>query len=360
MPKRDYYDILGVPKNASKEELKRKYRELAKKYHPDLCKEADAEEKFKEISEAYAVLSDDEKRAQYDMYGHEGIAGRYTYDDIFRDFDFDIFRDFGFGDVDRIFDMFFGRSPTFYSYREGSVRGEDLTYNLEVELEDVAFGREKFFSVLKREPCGACNGSGGKSFTTCSYCQGTGQLRDVKTRGFSQFITIRTCHKCNGEGRTIEELCSDCKGKGLIKKEKKLKLKIPAGAESGSTLRIPKEGGVIKGSTPGDLYVVLKVKEHPVFKREGSNILCEMPISFVLAALGGNLEVPTLDGKAEIKIPAGTQSNTVFRLRGKGLRELASSHRGDELVKVVVTVPTKLTKEQERLLRAFEAASEKT
>jgi molecular chaperone DnaJ len=256
--------------------------------------------------------------------------------------------------------MFFGRGPSFYSYREGPARGSDLTYDLEVELEDVAFGKEKVFSILKKELCSYCNGSGGKSFRSCESCKGTGQLRDVRTSGFSQFITIRTCPKCNGEGRAIEELCDKCEGKGIIKREKKLKLKIPVGAENDTALRIPREGASgIKGAAPGDLYVVLKVKEHRIFKREGANILYELPVNFVQAALGAELEVPTLEGKAKLKIPAGTQSHTVFRLKGKGLRGISTFHKGDELVKVIVITPMSISKEQERLLREFERLSEK-
>lgn len=360
MPKRDYYEVLNISRDASKDELKRAYRELAKKYHPDLNKSPDAADKFKEVSEAYAVLSDEEKRAQYDMYGHEGIAGRYTWDDIFRDFDFDIFRDFGFGNEDSMFDMFFGRGPRYYSYREGRVKGDDLRYDLEIELEDAAFGAEKVFSVTKREQCKTCNGSGGIEFKECAHCHGAGQIKDVRTHGYSQFITIRTCNKCSGIGKTIATPCRECKGKGALEKEKKLRVKIPAGIEAGTALRIPNEGSPgSRGGSPGDLYVVLNIKDHKYFKRNGSNILYETTISFAQAALGNEIEVPTLEGKARVKIPAGTQTHTVFRLKGRGLRN-SSFHKGDELVKVIVATPTKLTPEQKKLIEEFKQLSEKS
>jgi molecular chaperone DnaJ len=355
--KRDYYEVLGVSKNVSKDELKNTYRKLALQYHPDRNKSSDAEEKFKEISEAYAVLFDDEKRKQYDIYGHAGIGARYSPEDIFRGVDFsDIFKDtgFGFGGFDNIFNVFFGRRR---DSRIGPRKGADLRYDLEITLEDVATGLEKEISIPRTEKCEICMGNGAAPGTkprTCSQCNGRGQLQHATSTGFGQFIQIGTCSSCNGQGTIIDSPCGTCQGTGTVSRKRTISVKIPPGVDTGSRLRLSSEGeaGVRRGS-PGDLYVVIHVKPHKTFKRRGSDVLYETPIGFTQAALGAEIEIPTITEKAQLKIPAGTQSHTVFRLRGKGLPNLRGFGRGDELVRVTVHTPTKLTSKQKELLRDF-------
>ena len=352
--KRDYYEALGVSKNTTKEEIKNVYRKLALQYHPDRNKSPDAEEKFKEISEAYAVLSDDEKRQQYDMFGHAGIGAKYSSEDIFRGVDFgDIFRDsgFGFGGFDSIFDVFFGRQRR---RQQGPQRGTDLRYDLEITLEDVASGFEREILVPRREHCEICKGRGaalGTEPRRCSRCNGTGQVQHTTSTGFGQFIQIQTCSNCDGRGTIIDSPCKSCQGSGIISRNRKILVKIPKGIEEGSTLRLANEGEVgASGGPPGDLYVVIHVKPHKLFERRDSDILYEASISFPQATLGAEIDVPTIDGKAELRIPAGTQSHTVFRLKGKGLPHLNSFNRGDELVRVKIITPTKLTARQRELL----------
>ncbi|MDI6917962.1 MAG: molecular chaperone DnaJ [Thermoplasmatales archaeon] len=362
MSKKDYYETLGISRNASKEELKKAYRELAKKYHPDVSKDPGAAEKFKEISEAYAVLSDNDKRMQYDSFGYDGIHQRYTQDDIFRDmfrdFDFNIFR--GFSGFEDMFDIFFGRGRGGFYRREGPAQGEDIRHDIGITLEDAASGVEKIINVPRTEKCGKCNGSGVESTSTCPACHGSGQIRNVRTHGYSQFVTITTCSKCRGSGSIIEKKCDECNGNGVIEHAKKISVKIPPGADDGTALRIPGEGYAgARGGPPGDLYVVVHVKEHPVFKREGSNIIYELPISFAQAALGDEVRIPALNGNAKLKIPKGTQTHTVFRLKGKGIKNLRGYGKGDELVKVVVKTPEKLDEHQKELLREFEGISKK-
>jgi molecular chaperone DnaJ len=352
--KRDYYKVLDVPKNASNKEIKKAYRKLAMKHHPDRSKSPDAEEKFKEISEAYAVLSDKEKRMQYDRFGHAGISGRYTQDDIFRGVDFDsIFKDlgFGFGGVGSIFDIFFGRGSR---RRYGPRKGADLRYDLAITLEDAAFGKEMRVEIPGFDTCDTCHGSGtkpGKDRKNCPKCTGTGEMRRTRRSGYMHFTEIQTCDKCQGRGVPAENLCSDCQGTGNVQRLHKMKLKIPPGIDNGHSLRLAgkgKPGG--QGGPSGDLYVIVHVKPHEVFRREGSDVLCEAHISFPQASLGAKIQVPTLDGKAKLKIPAGTQTGTVFRLRGKGVPRLHGWGRGDQLIGVVVQTPTKLTRRQKALL----------
>ncbi|MFQ6062011.1 MAG: molecular chaperone DnaJ [Methanosarcinales archaeon] len=363
MAKRDYYEILGVDRNATEKEIKKAYRKLAMKYHPDRNKSKDAEEKFKEISEAYAVLSDKDKRSQYDRFGHAGIAGQYTQEDIFRGVNWnDIFRDFGFGTgfgrggFEDIFDIFFGRGFGGFE-RRGPSRGADLQYNLEISLEDAATGIETKIEVPRTETCKVCNGRGAKPGTeikTCNTCHGTGQISRSRTNGYMHFISTTICNACNGSGKIIESPCSECRGSGKVKRTRKISVKIPAGVDNGSRLRISGGGDAgEKGAPPGDLYVVVYVKPHSIFERVDDDIVCEIPISFTQAALGAEIEVPTLKGKAKLKIPAGTQSGKVFRLRGKGIPNLHGYGKGDEHVKVKVVVPTKLTKRQKELLLEF-------
>ena len=350
--KRDYYKVLNVSRKASKDEIKRVYRKLALKYHPDRNKSPDAEEKFKEISEAYAVLSDDEKRMQYDQFGHEGIRGRYTWNDIFRGADFDsIFRDIGFGGFNTIFDMFFGGRAR---RRYGPRKGTDLRYDLEISLEEAAFGLEKDLKVPGFDVCDTCHGSGVKPGTgpkNCPKCNGTGEVRRTRSFGNMHFTEIQTCNECQGKGVSIKNLCGACKGSGAVQRLRNIKLKIPPGIDNGYSLRMGGEGEPgTQGGPKGDLYVVMHVQPHEIFKRNGDNILCEVHIGFPQAALGTRIHVPILDGKARLKIPSGTQTGTLLRLRGKGVPHLRGWGRGDQLVRVIVRTPTKLTRRQKKLL----------
>jgi len=350
--KKDYYEILGIGRDASKEDVKKAYRNLALKYHPDRNKSPEAEEKFKEISEAYAVLSDDEKRMQYDQFGHPGISGRYTYEDIFRGADFDsIFRDMGFGGFESIFDIFFGGRQ---QSRYGPQRGSDLRYDLEVTLEEAAFGANREINVPGYDVCEVCHGSGvkpGSKSKTCPQCNGTGEIRKTRRLGFTVFSQIETCNTCRGKGILVENPCKKCYGKGFVGSSKRFTLRIPPGIDSGYSLRLREEGELgTKGGPRGDLYVVVHVKPHTLFKREGSDIIFDAQVGFPQASLGTKIEVPTLEGKVELKIPAGTQTGTVFRLKGKGVPHLNGWSRGDQYVRVLVQTPTRLTKRQKELL----------
>jgi len=352
LSKRDYYEILNISRDASKEDAKNAYRKLAMKYHPDRNKSPEAEEKFKEISEAYAVLSDDEKRKQYDLFGHAGIEGRYSWDEIFRPVNFDeIFRDLGFSGFNRIFDMFFGRSP-YGDYVPQS--GADLRYDLEISLEEAASGLNTEIEVPRREVCRTCGGSGAKPGTnprSCPKCHGTGQVQHVQTSGFARFVRIETCSLCGGRRTVVDNPCRDCRGTGTVYLKRKIKIKVPSGIDSGFPLRLTGEGEAgARGAPPGDLYLYVSVKPHKIFERDGDNILCQTPITFSQAALGGEIEVPTLESKAKMKIPAGTQTGSLFRLKGKGMPKLRRSGRGDQYVRVVIHTPTELTQRQRELL----------
>lgn len=358
--KRDYYEVLEVTRTASFEEIKRSYRKLAVKYHPDKNPgDHTAEEKFKELGEAYDVLSDEQKRGAYDRFGHAafaqggggprpGGAGGGFHDP------FDIFREVfgaggGGGGAGGIFEQFFGGGGQ-RADRDGKQRGSDLRYDMQIKLEEAAFGCDKEIEVSKLEGCPTCNGTGaesGSKAVTCPGCNGRGQV--ISSRGF--FQVSQTCTRCRGTGQVIEKPCRKCGGEGRVEQPSRIKLKIPAGIEDGSRLRSSRNGEAgIRGGPPGDLYVVVHVKEHEIFEREGEMLLCEVPIRFTTAALGGEVEVPTLEGKANLKIPAGTQGGTAFKLRGKGMPVLNSSHRGDLIVHVAVEVPTKLNGEQRRKL----------
>lgn len=357
MTKRDYYDILGVKKGASKEEIKKAYRKLALKYHPDKNKSAGAEDKFKEISEAYGVLSDEQKRAQYDRFGHAGIDSRYTQEDIFKNINFDdIFGDLGFGGgFGGIFDMFFGGmgGGRGRSRKKAPRRGVDLQYRLSITLEQAAKGFEAKFNLNREETCPTCNGSGAKSGTSpksCKGCGGSGQVRSQRSTPFGAFTTVTTCPKCRGEGAVIDIPCTSCSGLGKRAKTEKISLKIPAGVDTGTHLRVGGKGNAgERGGPPGDLYVLINVKPHPVFHRQNSDIFLEVPISYSSAVLGDEVEVPTLNGKVKLKIPAGTQPGTVFRMRGKGVKHLNGRGHGDQQVKVTIRVPEKPSQE-ERIL----------
>ncbi len=358
--KRDYYEILGVNKNSSSDDIKSAYRKLAMQYHPDRNKAPDAEEKFKEISEAYAVLSDQNKRQQYDQFGHSGIDMRYSQEDIFRgaapDIE-DILRGFGFGGGGRgggIFDTFFSGGG---GRREGPRRGSDMLYELAIEFEEAASGKKVDLEFPRTETCDVCSGSGAKPGTspkTCPACRGTGQVSRTQNTPFGRFMTTSACGTCRGAGNVIDAPCTTCHGSGTVQKNRKLEVKIPPGVDSGSRLRVSSEGEAgQKGGPPGDLYVELYVKPHKIFTRHENDVVMEATISFTQAALGDEILVPTLDGKASMKIPSGTQNGQVFRLRGKGFPSLHMSGKGDELVKIKVEVPTKLTERQKQLLKEF-------
>lgn len=359
--KRDYYEILGVNRDSSAADIKKAYRKLALKYHPDRNKEAGAEEKFKEISEAYGVLSDDSKRQQYDRYGHAGIDGRYTSEDIFSGINFedilgDLFgggRGGGFGSI--FGDIFGGGRPR----RAGPRRGTDLRTDIEITLEQAAKGFETKVTYPRDETCPTCKGSGAEPGTqpiVCPTCRGSGQQGYTKRTPFGQFTSVTTCSQCRGEGKIIDNPCHECKGPGVVKKTRKVKINIPKGVDTGSRMRVTGEGEAgKKGGPSGDLYVVIHVKAHTVFERHDKNLYTEVPVSITQAVLGADVMVPTLVGKAKLKVPSGTQSGTVFRLKGKGMPSLGGYGKGDELVRVIVNIPTDITKEQKALFEELAA-----
>ncbi|MEN0666868.1 molecular chaperone DnaJ [Caldifermentibacillus hisashii] len=359
MAKRDYYEILGVSKDASKDEIKRAYRKLSKQYHPDINKEPGADEKFKEISEAYEVLSDDTKRAQYDQFGHAGAN---------QDFDgfggFGGFSDAGFGGFEDILNTFFGGGSTRRSNPNAPRQGADLQYTMTLTFEEAVFGKETDIEIPREEQCSTCHGSGAKPGThpeECPYCHGSGQISTEQNTPFGRIVNRRVCHHCGGTGQVIKHKCPTCHGTGKVKKRKKIHIKIPAGIDNGQQLRVAGKGEPgINGGPNGDLYIIFQVKEHEFFERDSDDIYCEMPISFVQAALGDEIEVPTLYGKVKLKIPAGTQTNTKFRLRGKGVKSVRSTTPGDQHVIVRIVTPTKLTEKQKQLLREFAEISGKT
>lgn len=348
MAKRDPYEVLGVARDASPEEIKKAYRRLARKYHPDVNpNDKEAEEKFKEVKEAFDILSDENRRANYDRFGHTDEAG-------FGAGGFGQgFSGFGFEDI---FESFFGggmrsRRPT------GPERGSDLRYDLEISLKEAAFGLDTTITIPRDETCGTCDGSGakpGSGAEKCSHCGGSGQRQTVRSTAFGRFVSVTTCEACGGEGRIIRDKCSHCHGTGRVRRERKIEVKIPPGVDSGSRLRINGEGEAgLRGGPPGDLYVVIHVKPHPKFKRQGNDIIIDIPITFTQAALGAEIEVPTLDGEAKLKIPEGTQTGTKFRLRGKGIPYLRGHGRGDQHVRVNVRTPQKLSAKQRELLKEF-------
>jgi len=354
--KKDYYEVLGVQRDATKDQIKDSYRKLAMQYHPDRNKSVGAEEKFKEISEAYAVLSDDEKRQQYDMLGHAGFDQRYSREDIFRGTDFDsILRDLGFGfGFDNIFDFFFGRG----GYREASRRGRDLSYELEVTLEEAAKGVEKEIDVPRTERCDVCHGTGanpGTSPKTCPTCRGTGQVQKVRSSGFTRFVQITTCSTCKGVGTIIESPCRECRGTGILRKRRKISVKIPSGIDDGQQLRLEGQGDALpNGGQAGDLYIQIKMLPHKYFQREGDSLLYELTISFPQATIGAEVLIPTIEGSTTLKIPSGTQPGTIMKLSGKGMPRLNRYGRGDLLVHVHVSVPKNLTTHQKELLQELD------
>jgi len=343
MSKRDYYEVLGLTKGASKEEIKKAYRKLSKQYHPDINKEANAVDKFKEISEAYEVLSDDQKKAQYDQFGHtspnQGFGGGAD----------------GFG-FDDIFSSFFGggsrrRDPN------APRKGEDLQYSMTIDFEEAVFGKETEIEIPKEETCETCHGNGAKPGTTpdkCSHCQGTGQINVTQDTPFGRMVNRRACHHCSGSGKIIKDKCNTCHGQGTVSKRKKIKVSIPAGVDDGQQLRVTGQGEPgTNGGPSGDLYIVFRVRAHERFERDGDDIYFELRLTFPQASLGDEIEVPTVHGKVKLKIPAGTQSGTTFRLKGKGVKNVHGYGMGDQHVVVKIVTPTKLTEKQKQLLRDF-------
>lgn len=355
MSKRDYYEVLGVNKGATEQELKKAYRKLAMQYHPDRNPDnKEAEDKFKEINEAYEVLSDSQKRSNYDQFGHAGVNGGAGGFGDFSGSGFGGFEDI-FGDVfgDIFGGAFGGRSKR----KTGPEKGADIRYSMSITFEEAAFGVEKEIKVNRSESCEHCSGTGAKPGTskkTCPTCNGSGEIRQAQRTPFGTMMNVRSCGTCHGQGSIIDTPCSKCGGSGEIKKTKQISIKVPAGVDDGSAIRLSGEGELgLRGGPRGDLYVVINVIPHKLFKRDGYDVYCEMPITFVQAALGDDVEVPTLDGKVKYKIAEGTQSGTVFRLKEKGIPRLRSNGRGDQYVKVVVEVPKKLSEKQKDLLREF-------
>ncbi len=357
MEKRDYYDVLGLGREASEDDIKRAYRKLALQHHPDRNPGSkDAEEKFKEATEAYEVLKDPQKRARYDRYGHVGVTGAGG----FQGFDFGAFdlsdalrafmRDFGsFGSV---FDDFFGTTTR---TRRGRLRGQDLQIRLKLTLEDIATGVEKKIKLKRLQRCDTCNGTGAEKGTSkreCPQCRGAGQVRRVSRSLFGQFTSVTTCDTCQGEGAVIDRACPDCGGQGRVKGVSTINVKVPPGVTTGNYIPLQGAGNAgPRGGPPGDAIVFIEEQEHPTFRRHEDDIVCEIPLSFTQAALGDEIVVPTLDGNANLKIPPGTQSGKIFKFRNKGIPHLHGYGKGDELVRVLVWVPTRLSAEEKRLLK---------
>ena len=357
--KRDYYEVLGVSKGATDEEIKKAYRKMAKKYHPDMNPgDKEAEAKFKEVNEAYEVLSNSDKRSRYDQFGHAGVDPNFGAGGGFGGFDM--------GDVDLgdIFGSFFGGGFGGFGGQQQRAnapqKGESLRANLTVTFEEAAFGCEKEIELNRTEECDVCHGSGcqpGTTADTCPDCRGTGAVRIQRGAGGFAFTTTQTCTKCRGSGKLIHSPCKSCGGNGNLRKKKRISVTIPAGIDDGQAVSLRGQGNAGKNGGPaGDLIVGIRIKPHPHFHREGTTVLYEQPISFYQAAMGAELEIPTIDGKVKYNLPAGTQTGTTFRLRGKGIPELRGRGRGDQYVTVKVQTPTSLNSEQKEALRAFAAA----
>ncbi|MBI4226772.1 MAG: molecular chaperone DnaJ [Candidatus Omnitrophica bacterium] len=359
--KRDYYEVLGVGKTASADEIKKAYRTLALKHHPDRNPDhrKEAEEKFKELSEAYEVLSDAQKRSAYDQYGHAGVAGAF-HEGGFQWSDFTHYQDVSdlFGGLEEILSQFGFGGGRGRGRREDTGAGADLGYRLDVELRDVLTGGERALTVHRPEVCATCRGEGAKPGTkrqTCPQCGGRGQVR--VTQGF--FMMATTCPRCRGEGVHVAHPCPACRGTGRTEAAQTIHVKIPPGIEDGVQLRLSGEGAAgVRGGRRGDLYVAISVRPHEFFQRHGHDVACDIPVTMMTAALGGEVEAPTLDGKARLKIPAGTQSGTILRLRGKGLPPLRGGGRGDQLARIIVEVPTHLTAPQRRVLEELAQISQ--
>ena len=364
--KRDYYEVLGVEKNASDAEIKKAYRKLAMKYHPDQNPgDKSAEEKFKEVNEAYEVLSDAEKKARYDQYGFAGVDPNFNPNAGNPFGGFGGGGGFGFGDLGDIFGDFFGGGASSSARRNGPSKGQNVVAEIEISFEDAAFGCEREITFGRIEPCATCHGTGckdGAQPETCAYCHGTGTVRTQQNFMGMTMQSNQPCPKCGGQGKIIKDACSTCRGKGKVRRNKTIRVKVPAGIDNGQSFRVRDEGNAGSNGGPnGDLLVTVRVRKHDIFVRDGANVLCEMPITFAQAALGATIEVPTLDGKVRYNVPEGTQTGTTFRLRGKGIPYVGYKTRGDQFVTVVVETPQKLTQKQKELLRQFEdGASEET
>ena len=363
MAKRDYYEVLGVPKTSTTEEIKKAYKKLAKKYHPDLNPDSKtAEEKFKEVSEAFETLSDDNSRARYDQFGHNdpGAGGFGGFGQ--GGFGQGGFEGFGSGTVNDIFETFFGGSGfgfgTSQRTSRGPRQGNDLRADMTITFEEAASGVEKELKIHRMENCHHCGGSGAEPGTkrkSCPTCGGSGKIRSTQSTPFGQFQTVRDCQNCQGTGTIVEKPCQECHGSGRMRREKKLNVKIPAGVDAGSRLRMAGEGeGGTLGGPHGDLYIYVTVRPHKIFKRQNDDILCDYSIGFSQAALGDEVEIPTIDGKVKLNIPEGTQTGTTFRIRGRGFPKLRGYGRGDQFVKVKVITPTHLSDEQKQLLRQLD------
>jgi len=339
--KRDYYEVLGLPRDASNEDIKKAFRKLAMEYHPDRNHDNGAADKFKEINEAYEVLSDTDKRAAYDRYGHNGAENLFGRG--FEGFDMG-----GFGDI---FEAFFG--GTGQTHRQTSKHGDDLRYNIKVTFEEAALGCEKEIEIARTELCATCRGTRAKPGTQpvrCATCEGSGQIRRVQRSLFGQFINTAVCSDCHGEGVIIKEACPDCRGSGYQKHKRRISVKVPAGIDDGNGIRISGEGEAgYRGGPAGNLFVMISVKPHEFFTREGDNVLYELSVNFAQAALGCEVEVPTLHGPSKLKIPSGSQTGKVFRVKDKGIPHLHVMGNGDELVSLRVVTPESLNKEQRRL-----------
>lgn len=346
MSKRDYYEVLGLQKGASKDEIKKAYRKLSKQYHPDINKEADAAEKFKEIAEAYEVLSDEQKRAHYDQFGHTdpnaGIGGGG-------------FGGGGFGGFEDIFSSFFGGGRR--QDPNAPRKGDDLQFRMNISFEEAVFGKETEVEIPREENCDTCNGSGAKPGTTpqsCSQCGGKGEINQAVDTPFGRMMNRRTCPSCRGAGKIIVDKCTTCRGNGKVQKRKKIKVTIPAGVDDGQQLRVAGQGEPgYNGGPAGDLYIVFSVRNHEYFERDGDDIYYELKLTFPQAALGDEIEVPTVHGKVKLKIPAGTQSGAQFRIKDKGVKNVHGYGQGHQYVVVKVMTPTKLTEKQKQLLRDF-------
>ena len=358
--KRDYYEVLGVSKSSPAEEIKQQYRKLALKFHPDRNKSAEAGEHFKEISEAYAVLSDTEKRQIYDQHGHAGVDGRYSSEDIFQGARGDFSDIFGrsSGGFDSIFESIFGRSSGGFSFNQQ--RGSDLLFETSVTLEDVLHGKKMEIDLQKQIQCDICHGSGCKPGTEkkiCTTCNGQGQVRQTRNMGFASFVTAAPCSACRGQGSIIETPCEECKGQGMKKGSKKVTFEIPPGIDSGD-YTVPNEGNEVNDGTNGDLIVRVRVQPHSQFNRDGKDIFYDHDISMIDAALGCEVIVPTLEGTEKIKIDSGSQPNAIIKLKGKGVPHINSRGKGDQYVRIVVNIPKKLNRHQKKLLDEFQKASD--
>lgn len=356
--KRDYYEVLGVPKTATQDEIKKAYKNLAKKYHPDLNPDSKtAESKFKEINEAFEVLGDEQAKARYDQFGHNDPGAGFGQGG-FGGFGQGGFGANPFGDIfDSLFgNAGFGRAESSH----GPQKGADLRLDMTIAFEEAAAGIEREVSITRKENCTACGGSGaapGTSRKKCPTCGGSGRVRSTQSTPFGQFQTVLTCSTCNGAGTIVEKPCKDCNGSGRVRRERKINVKVPAGVDNGSRLRMAGEGeGGINGGPPGDLYIYISVKPHKIFKRNGDDIICDFSITFTQAALGAEVEVPTLEGKAKMTIPEGTQTGTTFRMRGRGFPKLRGYGKGDQHVKVKVVTPTHLSEEQKEILRQLDTS----